>query len=360
MTPNPVGASLGDGDVVAVTGAAGFIGSAVVRALLDRGSQVRCLVEPGRLSPNLDGLDVEIIAVDVRNERGVRAAMKGAHHCFHIAALYGFWPLDDSVFYEVNVEGSRTVVRAAWEAGCQRIIYTSTVATIGLGAAAAGRGATEDDVAHVDHLFGAYKQTKYVAEHEVLRLGAQGAPVVIVQPTFPVGPGDERPTPTGRVILDFLLGRMPGYVQTSFNVAHVDDLAQGHLLAAERGRLGSSYICGGENMAMDELLRELDRISGIRFRDRRVPGSLALAAGWLSTSVEGRLLRREPAVPFEGARMSTTTMRFDDGRAREELGYMSRPAPEALRAAVEWFVEGDYLPDAQAAAIARHLARAGA
>ena len=251
------------GDRVVVTGAAGFIGSAVVRALLARGVDVVALLEPGAVTSNLDGLDVERREVDITKEGQLAGAFDGAKYCFHLAAKFGFWPKDASSFYEVNVRGSQNVVRAATDAGVERIVFTSTVATLGLWETKEGRPSTEDDVAEISHLYGNYKQTKYVAEHEVLRLAAQGAPVVLVLPTMPHGPFDHRPTPSGKVVLDYLNGRMPGYVDTAMNVAHVDDLAAGHLLALERGRQGRSYICGGENITMAQLLRTLSDVTGL-------------------------------------------------------------------------------------------------
>jgi dihydroflavonol-4-reductase len=338
---NPVTHPIADGDLVAVTGGAGFIGASVVRALIGRGARVRVLSEPGRPTGNLAGLDVDVVEADIRDRGSVARAVQGARYCFHLAALYGFWPRDPSVFYEINVEGSRNVVLEASAAGVERICFTSTVATIGLQGTKDGGSAVEDDPARIEHLYGSYKRTKYVAEHEVLRLAAQGAPIVLVQPTFPVGPGDERPTPTGRVVLDYLNGRMPGFVETTFNVAHVDDLAMGHLLALERGGQGTSYICGGENLTMSELVGELASITGLPFPNRRFPGALAVAAGYVSDAVEGRLLRREPTVPLEGARMANSQMRFDDSRAREQLGYTSRPARSALEDSVRWFIHSD-------------------
>lgn len=355
MSANEVVSPLIPGDLVVVSGAAGFIGSAIVLSLLGREAKVRCLVEPGSPTDNLSGLDVEILEVDIRDARTVYKALVGARYCFHAAALYGFWPRDSKIFYEINVAGSRNMLRAAIDAGVERTVYTSTVATIGLDRATRGGGATEDDVAHIDHLFGSYKQTKYVAEHEVLRLAAQGAPVVIVQPTFPVGPRDRRPTPTGKVVLDFLRGKMPGYVETTFNVEHVDDLAQGHLDALERGRQGTSYIIGGENLAMSEMLSLLGELSGLAFTDRRVPGFVALGAGILSDLVQGQLLRVEPSVPLEGARMSTTTMRFDDTRARQELGYTSRPARSSLEDSIRWFLDAGFLEGRRATTVSEAL-----
>jgi dihydroflavonol-4-reductase len=196
----------------------------------------------------------------------------------------------------------------------------------------------ERSFAHVDHLFGLYKQSKYVAEHEVLRAGAEGLPVVLVQPTTPVGPRDIAPTPTGRTVLEFLDGRIPGYVDTTLNIVDVEDVAAGQLLAADHGQVGRSYILGGENLSLRDVLGTLAAVTGLPAPTRRFPGSLALAAGHVSDLVEGRLLRREPSIPLEGARMSTTHMSFDDQRARAELGYASRPASEALERAARWFV----------------------
>lgn len=331
------------GDRVAVTGAAGFIGSAVVRALLARKVNVVALLEPGAVTSNLDGLDVERHEVDITKEPQLAGAFDGAKYCFHLAAKFGFWPKDATSFYEVNVRGSQNVVRAATDAGVERIVFTSTVATLGLWETKKGRPSTEDDVADVSHLYGNYKQTKYVAEHEVLRLAAQGAPVVVVLPTMPHGPFDHRPTPSGKVVLDYLNGRMPGYVDTAMNVAHVDDLATGHLLALERGRQGRSYICGGENITMAQLLRTLSRATGLPPADRRFPSLFPKIAGYVSSFVEGDVLGREPRVSLEAAQMASTTMTFDDARARAEIGYSSRPAALALFDSAQWFVEHGYV-----------------
>ena len=331
------------GDRVAVTGAGGFIGSAITRRLLEHGAWVVAVTEPAREHRNLRGLDVEVQPADVRDPGSVRRALLGSRFVFHTAALYGFWAKDPSVFYRVNVEGTRNVLGAASAEGVERIVYTSTVGTLGLESAARGVPATEEAVADVSHLFGHYKRSKYVAEHEVLRAAAEGVPVCLVLPTFPLGPGDHRPTPTGKVVVDFLNGRLPGYVDTAMNVAHVDDLATGHLLALERGAPGRSYIMGGENVSMRELLVLLAEVTGLQPVGLRVPKAIALAAGLLSETVEGRVLRREPTVPLEAARMSTTTMIFDDSRARRELGYVSRSAREAVEDSVRWFFDNGYV-----------------
>jgi dihydroflavonol-4-reductase len=344
-----VSPELTHGDRVVVTGASGFIGSAVTRSLLARGARVVALVEPGAVTSNLDGLDVERHEVDITDPAQLKGALDRARFCFHLAAKFGFWPKDPSSFYAVNVRGSQNVVREAVGAGVERIVYTSTVATLGLWQTKSGRPSNEDDVADLSHLYGNYKKTKYVAEHEVLRLGAQGAPVVLVLPTMPHGPFDHRPTPSGKVVLDYLNGRMPGFVDTHMNVAHVDDLAQGHLLALEKGRQGESYICGGENVSMARLLQILASVTGLAPSERRFPPAFPMIAGRLSQFIEGDLLHREPMVPLEAAQMATTDMSFDDEKARRELGYVSRPAARALYDSARWFVENGYVKAERAA-----------
>jgi dihydroflavonol-4-reductase len=349
---NPEAFTLAPGDRVVVTGATGFIGSAVTRRLLEREAKVTALVEPGAWLGNLEGLEVDQVVADVRDGSAVRDVMSGARFCFHLAARFGFWPRDPRPFYEVNVEGSRTVVAAAAEAGVERICYTSSVATLGLWRTGSGELASEESYANVVHLHGNYKRSKYVAEHEVLRLAAEGAPVVLVQPTMPHGPRDHRPTPSGKVVLDYLNGQLPGYVDTAMNVAHVDDLAEGHLLALARGRQGRSYICGGENLTMRELLAALAELTGLPGSARSFPSALPMAAARASELVEGTLLRREPRVALEAAQMAATKMVFTDARAREELGYASRPARAALYDSARWFVEHGYVREERARQIA--------
>jgi dihydroflavonol-4-reductase len=340
---------LARGDRVVVTGAAGFIGSAVTRALLERGANVVALLEPGAASANLDGLEVERHEADITDAGQLDGVFDGARFCFHLAAKFGFWPKDPTPFYAVNVRGSRNVVSAAARSNVERIVYTSTVGTLGLWKTRSGQPSNEDDVADLAQLHGNYKRTKYVAEHEVLRLAAQGAPVVLVLPTMPHGPRDRRPTPSGQVVLDYLNGRMPGYVDTMMNVAHVDDLAAGHLLALEQGAQGRSYICGGDNLTMADMLALLAEVTGLPPANRRFPSVLPLLAGRVSQFIEGDLLGREPRVPLEAAQMAQTSMTFDDARAREELGYRSRPAAHALYESARWFFDNDYVNAERAA-----------
>lgn len=327
------------GQRVAVTGAGGFIGSSVVRELRGRGANVLALIEPGSTTLNLDDLDIDVAEVDIRDVPRLTAALESARTVFHMAAIYRFWAADPHSFYDVNVKGTLNVMEACRNAAVGRIVYTSTVGTLGLRDATLASPVDETSYAEINHLFGLYKQSKYVAEHEVLRAAAEGLPVVLVQPTAPVGPRDRGPTPTGAIVLDFLNGRMPGFVETTLNVVDVEDVARGHVLAAERGRIGRSYLLGGENLSLEQLLRTLAQAVGIPAPTRRVPSSLALGAAWISDIVEGRMLHRQPSIPLEGARMATTHMSVDDARARGEIGYSSRPAADALARAAHWFAE---------------------
>ena len=331
---------LGSGDRVLVTGATGFIGSAVTRQLLARGQEVVALVEPNVDAANLEGLPVKQVVGDLRRADDVRQVVSGCRAVFHVAALYRFWARDPSAFYAINVEGTRNVLGATREAGVERLVYTSTVGTLGLEHVTDGSTAAhERSFPDVRHLYGSYKRSKYVAEHEVLRAIAEGLPASIILPTFPLGPGDRAPTPTGQLILDFLNGRIPGFVDTILNVAHVDDVAAGQLLALERGQIGRSYILGGENMPLERVLGELATLTGLPRPKLKVPRSVSLAVAGISELVEGRILRHHPSVPLEAARMSTSTMSFDDTRARTELGYAPRPAVHALEASARWFVD---------------------
>ncbi|HUD78357.1 MAG TPA: aminotransferase class III-fold pyridoxal phosphate-dependent enzyme [Streptosporangiaceae bacterium] len=358
--PAPAGADAGympavapiePGDRVVITGAAGFIGSAVTRAVLAKGARVVAVTEPGGNDANLRGLDVERALLDIRDAGAVRSAVAGARYVFHLAAIYRLWARDPRIFHEVNVGGTLNVIDAVLAAGAERLVYTSTVGVLGLDGTGKGRLADETSYADVGHLFGSYKRTKFAAEHEVLRAAGQGLNVTIAMPTFPLGPGDLAPTPTGKVVVDFLNGKMPGFVDTALNVCHVDDLARGHVAALEHGRQGRSYILGGENMTMRELLQALADCSGLPMPRIRVPRQVVVAAGLASSFVEGQLLHREPHVPLEGARMATTKMVFSDDRARAEIGHKSRPARLAIEDSARWFTDNGYVSASRLAAI---------
>jgi dihydroflavonol-4-reductase len=339
------------GDRVVITGASGFIGSAVARAVHARGAHVVAIVQPGDDCRNLTVIDPERVVADIRDAAAVQNACAGARFVFHLAAVYRFWARDPRIFYEVNVGGTLNVLGAVRAARCERLVYTSTVGVLGLKTAQDGVPSDETCYADIAHLIGPYKGSKFVAEHEVLRACAEGLDASIVLPTFPLGPGDVGPTPTGKLVLDFLNGKMPAFVDTALNVAHVDDLALGHVAALERGGKGRSYILGGENMPMREILQALADYSGLPMPRLQVPRGLALTAGAASTLIQGGLLRKEPRVPFEAARMSMTKMIFSDERSRTEIGYTSRPAREAIRESARWFADNGYVTDRRHAVI---------
>jgi len=339
------------GNRVLITGASGFIGSAVARAVRARGAEVAVLVEPDADERNLKDIDAERIVVDIRDAAAVRDACRGARFVFHLAAIYRFWARNPRMIYDVNVGGTLNVLDATRAAGCERLVYTSTVGVLGLGQTRHGIAADETSFADISHLFGHYKRSKFIAEHEVLRAAAQGLDVCIVLPTFPLGPGDLAPTPTGKVVVEFLNGRIPAFVDTAMNVTHVDDLAGGHVAALEHGGRGRSYILGGENLTMRALLQALARCSGLPMPRFAIPRPIALGVGAASTLIEGQLLRREPRVPLEAARMSTTKMIFNDDRARAEIGHTSRPAYEAIEESARWFADQGYVAADRLAAI---------
>jgi dihydroflavonol-4-reductase len=348
----PSRSPLAAGDRVLVTGANGFIGSSVARTLVAEGCSVVAMIEPKRSATNVSasdpsaknliGLDVDFVECDLRDRARVHEVVRGCRAIFHVAAIYRFWAEDPKIFYDVNVGGTRNVLDAAAASSVERVVYTSTVGTLGVHGSTGSKGVDETSYPDLAHLFGSYKRSKYVGEHEVLRAAATGLPVNIVMPTFPLGPGDSGPTPTGKVVLDFINGKLPGYVDTILNVVHVDDVGRGHLLAFNRGGQGRSYILGGENLSMKELLDVLAGLTGQRSPSLRVPARVARCFAWISENVEGRILGRRPTVPLEAARMSSTKMAFDDSRARAELGYTSRPPAQAIEASARWFVDNGY------------------
>jgi dihydroflavonol-4-reductase len=347
----PRRATIEPGDRVVVTGASGFIGSAVARAVRSRGANVVALTEPGADCRALAHVDAERVEADIRDRAAVLAACAGARFVFHLAAIYRFWARDPRVFYDVNVGGTLNVLAAVRAAGCERLLYTSTIGVLDPRRAGAGGQADETCYPDLALLHGSYKGSKFVAEHEVLRACAEGLDACLVLPTFPLGPGDAAPTPTGRVVLDFLNGKMPGFADTAMNVVHVDDLAAGHVAALERGGTGRSYILGGENLSMRDILATLAGCTGLPMPRLLVPRGLILAAGASSTLIEGRMLRRTPRVPLEAARMSATPMIFSDERARTELGHTARPAGEAIAASAQWFAGNGYVSARRLAAI---------
>ena len=322
-----------------VTGATGFIGSNVARALIERGDDVRVIVRADADRRNLVGLPVEIAVGDVRDARSLDRAVPGCRRVFHVAALYSFWA-PEPLLVEINVEGTRNVLAAAERARVETIVHTSSVAALGT----LPDGAAADETTPVDsgHIIGAYKRSKYHAEQVALEAAGRGQRVVVVNPSFPVGPGDVKPTPTGRVVVDFLNGRMPAYVDTGMNVVDVRDVAAGHALAAEKGCSGERYILGGENLTMREFLEQLAAASGRRAPRVRVPyAPIAALAGvneWLC-----RVGGREPRLTRDTVRMSRHAMFYSPAKAIRDLGLPQTAVSTALADAVAWFIANGYV-----------------
>ncbi|HEX3883459.1 MAG TPA: hopanoid-associated sugar epimerase [Stellaceae bacterium] len=323
-----------------VTGGTGFVGAAVVRALLAEGLPVRVLARPKSPRRNLQGLDVEIAAGALEHAPSLSAAVEGCRYLFHVAADYRLWVPQPAEMFRANVDGTRALMEAALAAGVERIVYTSSVATLGI---VKGGVADEDTPSREAEMIGPYKRSKFAAEKVVDGLAAErGLRAVIVNPSTPIGPGDVRPTPTGRIVIEAAAGRMPGYVDTGLNLAHVDDVAAGHLMAAERGAIGRRYILGGEDMSLAEILLEVTRIAGRRPPRLRIPYGVVLPVAFFA-ELAARITRREPFVTLDGARMSRKKMFFSSARAMRELGYNPRPARAALADAVAWFAANGYL-----------------
>ncbi len=328
-----------------VTGASGFIGSHVARLLVSHGEKVRVLVRPTSKLRALAGLAVETSVGDLQDPGSLEKAVRGVQRVFHVAADYRLWARDPREIYASNVAGTRNLLEAAGREGIERFIYTSSVATL-----AVPRGDSlpnEETRASLDEMIGHYKRSKFLAEEEAFRAAHEGLPVVVVNPTSPVGPGDWKPTPTGRIILDFLNGRMPAYVDTGLNVVAVEDVAVGHLLAAERGETGQRYILGGRNMTLREILEVLAGAAGRPAPKVRLPHFVALAAGYADYLLS-RLRNCEPRVPLDGVRMARHKMFVDSSKAERALGFKPGPVEQALERAVRWYAENNYVE-------ARHL-----
>ena len=319
-----------------VTGATGFVGSVVARELLARGEQVRVLARPGSDRRNLVGLPVEVTEGDLRDAGSLARACRDCRGLFHVAADYRLWTPRPQELYDSNVEGTRRLMQAALKAGVERIVYTSSVATLGLNAE--GRPATEDTPVTEADMIGHYKRSKFLAERVVDELVARaGLPAVIVNPSTPIGPFDVKPTPTGRVIREAFFGRIPAFVDTGLNIVHVQDVARGHLLAFDKGEVGRRYILGGENLGLREILAAIARLAGRRPPTIELPRLGLMPLAFLAESWARLTNGPEPQLTLDGLRMSRKKMFFNSARAERELGYSFRPAQQAIEAAVEWF-----------------------
>jgi dihydroflavonol-4-reductase len=317
-----------------VTGATGFVGGAVARALVRGGTDVRVLARSKSDAQNLTGLSVERVEGDLLDPASLKAALSGCQQLYHVAAYYALWAKNPAIFYDVNVTGTRNVLAAARRAGIERIVYCSTIGAIGL--PAGGGLGTEDTPVSLDQMAGHYKRSKYLAEQEALKFAKDGLPIVIVNPSAPVGAGDVKPTPTGQVIVDFMKGRMPAYIETGMNIVDVDDVATGHLLAMEKGRQGERYILGCKNLMLKDVFDILSGLTGVNAPSLRLPRSLVLPLAHVNQWIAS-LTGRPPRIPLEGVKMAKYRMHYDCSKAIRELGIPQTPPEAALEKAVRWF-----------------------
>jgi len=326
-------------DVALVTGASGFVGSAVARALVARGLHVRALLRPTASRLNIAGLNCEPVIGDMRDEDSMTAALKGARYLFHVAADYRLWARDSSEIERNNLAGARACMGAALTCGVERVVYTSSVAALKPGA-----DAVDETSRHTPQsVIGAYKRSKLVAEREVERLIRDaGLPCVIVAPSTPIGPRDIKPTPTGRIIVEAATGRMPAFVDTGLNLVHVDDVAHGHLLALDKGRIGENYILGGTDVALETMLGDIAFLSGRRAPSIKLPRAPLFPLAWAAEAF-ARITGKEPFLTADALRMSRYRMFFSSQKAVRELGYAARPYKEGLQDALTWFGANGYL-----------------
>ena len=322
-----------------VTGASGFLGSHVSRQLVARGDTVRVLLRPSSHNRAISDLSLEYVTGDLRDPASLERAMKGVKRVFHVAADYRLWAKRSKDIYESNVGGTKNLLAAAEKAGVEQFIYTSTVATIAVDRPQPPNEATE---ARLDEMVGHYKRSKWLAEQEVRKAAKNGAPVIIAMPTTPVGPWDWKPTPTGKIILDFLNGKMPGYVDTGLNFVGVEECAAGHILIAEKGMIGERYLLGSENLTLKAVLDILAQITGLPAPTLKIPHRVALGVAYAETAFS-RLIGREPQIPVEGVKIAQHMMFVDCKRAQRELGFQPGSATAAFERAVRWYEANGYI-----------------
>lgn len=335
-----------------VTGASGFLGSHVARQLVARGEQVRVLMRPSSTNRAISDLSLDYVTGDLREPASLDRALAGVTRVFHVAADYRLWARKSRDIYDSNVGGTKNLVEAAKRAGVEKFIYTSTVATIAVHRPALPNESTD---AKLEEMVGHYKRSKWMAEREALAAAKDGLPVTVAMPTTPVGPGDWKPTPTGKIILDFLNGKMPGYVETGLNFVGAEECAAGHLLVAEKGKVGERYLLGGENMTLKQLLDALSKITGLPAPSLKIPHGLALGVAYMNTAFS-RLVGKEPGIPVEGVKIARHMMFVDCSRAQRELGFRPGPVAAALERAVRWYEANGYMKPRRA----RKMLRAAA
>jgi dihydroflavonol-4-reductase len=325
-----------------LTGATGFLGSHVARQLLSRGAQLRLLVRPTSRLDNIADLPAERVVGDLRDLQSLKTGISGCEFVFHVAADYRLWSRNGQELYDSNVEGTRNVLTAARDSGVRRVIYTSSVATMGFGNN--GRLTDEKTPVTLSNMTGDYKRSKFMAEQLAIAAARAGQNVVVVNPTTPIGERDIKPTPTGRIVVDFLRRKFPAYVDTGLNLVDVTDCAHGHLLAMEKAVPGERYILGGENLTLKQILDKLAAITGLPSPKVKLPYVVAYATGVVDTVVSGKMLKREPRVTLDSVRMGRKKMFITSAKAERELGWNPGPVDGALRRAVEWFRANGYAP----------------
>jgi dihydroflavonol-4-reductase len=322
-----------------VTGAAGFLGSHVTRQLVARGESVRVLMRPSSNNRAISDLPLEYVTGDLRDPASLERAMKDVKRVFHVAADYRLWAKNSQDIYDSNVGGTKNLLVAAQVAGVEQLIYTSTVATIAVDRPELPNETTD---AKLEEMIGHYKRSKWMAEQEVLQAARAGLPAIVAMPTTPVGPWDWKPTPTGKIILDFLNGKMPGYVETGLNFVGVEECAAGHLLVSERGEIGERYLLGAENLTLKGLLDVLAEITGLRAPSMKIPHRVALGVAYVESAFS-RLIGKEPQIPVEGVKIAQHKMFVDCSRAQRELGFQAGPVAAALERAVRWYQANGYV-----------------
>ena len=320
-----------------VTGATGFLGSAIARELLSDGRKIKLLARDNADLQNIDGLDAEVVKGDLRDRESLKSAMKGCSTLYHAAAYYSLWDRDKKLIYDINVQGTRNILETALELDLGRVVYTSTVGCIGL--SEDHSPTNEDHPMDPSTLSNDYKISKFQAEKIALEMHGRGLPVVIVNPSTPIGPRDIKPTPTGKIVLDFLHGKMPAYLDTGLNLIDVADCARGHILAEEKGKPGERYILGNKNMSLKEILLALEKITGIKAPSIKMPYWVAYAAGLACETLSDLVTQKPPAVPLAGVKMAKYFMYFDSSKAIQELGLPQNPVENALNQSVQWFQE---------------------
>ena len=323
-----------------VTGATGFVGSHVATVLAEQGAELRLLVRTGSDPKNIQELNADRVIGDLCDPESIDRAMAGCDVVFHVAADYRLWVRDPAQMYRANVEGTQTILQAARKNRVRRVVYTSSVATMGF--TVKNLPVDESSPVSLENMIGHYKRSKYMAEEVAIAAGRDGIDVVVVNPSTPVGEQDIKPTPTGRIVVDFLKKKFPAYVDTGLNMVDVRECARGHLAALEKGRSGERYILGGENLTLKQILDKLAAITGLPSPRVRLPYAVALASGVVDTVVTGVVLRREPRVTIDAVRMGRKKMFVSSAKAERELGWKAIPVDAALRRAVQWFTENGY------------------